>query len=205
MKVDPKQLEVMLPDTRGVTVSRYGKGNLKIGRNVVTYSKVAVDTCPGASDWCKKNCYAQRIAGLVLGVYQLNTANGSNVPDLPSGTTLVRIHVSGDFDSFDYVEKWRLIAEAHPETQFWAYTRSWRTELLPELEKFRKLPNVQLFASTDESIPENPPVGWRVAWIDGDPRAKGMKCPEELGTKQDCEQCKYCFMGKKGDVIFLRH
>ena len=38
----------------------------------------------------------------------------------------VRIHVSGDFNSAEYVRKWVAIARACPTTRFYAYTRSWR-------------------------------------------------------------------------------
>jgi hypothetical protein len=38
-----KQLTVYLPDTRGVTISRFGIGNLKIGLGVFTYSRLPGD------------------------------------------------------------------------------------------------------------------------------------------------------------------
>jgi hypothetical protein len=144
----------------------------------------------------------------VLDVHRRNHDSGPGVPDLPEGTKLVRIHVSGDFDSVAYVERWIEIASDNPETLFWAYTRSWRDiSIRLSLEKLRALPNVQLFASTDESITESLPYGWRVAWIQGDPRAnsKSLTCPEETGKKANCEECGYCFKGRKGDVTFLRH
>jgi hypothetical protein len=40
MKVDTKKLIVYLPDTRGTTISQFGSGNLKIGPNVFTYSRL---------------------------------------------------------------------------------------------------------------------------------------------------------------------
>jgi hypothetical protein len=204
-----KQIEVMLPDTRGVVISRFGKGNTKIGPNVVTYSKVAVVACPGATDACKEFCYAKRIGGPVFEVYQQNTAAGAEVPGLPEGTAVVRIHVSGDFDSAAYAQRWGEIAKANPSCTFWAYTHSWRdASILPALEELRALPNVQLFASVDESS-QLPPDGWRIAWIEGDARIEQRKinlvCPEERGKKPNCEECGYCFTGKKGDVTFLRH
>lgn len=212
MKVDPSKLVVMLPDTRGVTISRWGKGNLKIGANVVTYSKLAVNTCPGASEWCKQHCYAQRITGHVKDVYVNNTCLGCLIPyELPEGTKLVRIHVSGDFDTASYIQAWIDLVKRYPQVRFWGYTRSWRIpELRPHLEELKKQPNVHLFASTDESITEPIPVGWRVAWIQGDPRIKThglypFTCAEETGEKPDCVRCGYCFTDKSGDVVFLKH
>lgn len=101
------------------------------------------------------------------------------------------------------------------------------------LERLRDLPNVQLFASVDESMDELPPAGWRVAWLETDPRARlngqdsehnwrpvdwsdvgtvpdvrtraALVCPEETGRKRDCVSCNYCILGKRGDVVFLIH
>lgn len=200
------KLEVFLPDTRGVTISRFGKGNLKIGPNVVTYSKPAVISCPGATDWCKEHCYARRIDDPVYGVHVVNLAHKADVPDLPQGTQLVRIHVSGDFDSVIYIGRWIAIAKNNPTVRFWAYTRSWRVpELLPGLEQLRALPNVQLFASEDTSTDEPPPEGWRRAWIEDNPRKSGMVCPEERGRVENCEACGFCFEDLRKDVIFLKH
>lgn len=208
-----KNLEVMLPDTRGVVISPWGRGNTKLGGEVITYSKEAVETCPGATEWCKEHCYARRIAGPVLDVYKANA--GFVVPDLPTfeprfdweahWNPIVRIHVSGDFDSVAYINSWIALCKDNPNTIFWAYTRSWRVEgLLPSLEILRALPNVQLFASVDRDT-DLPPKGWRIAFIKGDSRAKGIVCPEELGTKENCQTCKYCWKGKRGNVIFLPH
>lgn len=45
-----------------------------------------------------------------------------NIPDYCD----FRIHVSGDFYSVEYVEKWREIVEERQDVTFYAYTRSWR-------------------------------------------------------------------------------
>ena len=201
-------IEVFLPDTRGVFISRFGKGNLKIGPNVVTYSKAAIRSCPGSTPWCREHCYAQRITSPVLDVHLKNTFAGAEVPELPEGTELMRMHVDGDFDSVAYIDRWFEIVSKNPFTEFWAYTRSWSvSELLPALERLRALSNMQLFASVDESTTGLPPEGWRVAWIDGDPRATGLVCPEERQLLSNCEACGYCFHApkQKRDVIFLQH
>lgn len=63
---------------------------------------------------------------------------------------LVRIHESGDFYSAAYVRKWISIVGCLPEIAFWAYTRSWRVRrILQALIELSKLPNMQLFWSTD--------------------------------------------------------
>lgn len=222
MKAQP--ITVYLPDTRGVEVSSFGKGNAKIGADVYTYSRLPMSTCPGATAECKSICYALRVRGPVLDVWKRNS-NGtrSDIPtSLPEDCRLLRLHISGDFSSVGYIRGWRRLLAKHPEVTAWCYTRSWRvTKLIPELEALRALPNVQMFASMDVSTQEIPPPGWRRAWIDGDPRANvdglsvenrrtvdgayTLVCPEQTERKRDCQSCRYCFDGKRGDVTFLRH
>lgn len=225
-------LTVYLPDTRAVEISRYGKGNLKIGAGVYTYSRPAGafygGTCPGSTSGCEAICYAKRIAGPVRENYNRNVDD--DVPPIPEDCRLLRVHVSGDFNTTPYIENWIRRLTERPDVRMWAYTRSWRVSyLLPALERLRALPNVQLFASMDESHTDVPPPGWRRAWIDGDPRAgepinvqahkddpvprnlttfdgtMTLVCPEETKHRPNCEQCHYCFDGRRNDVTFLRH
>lgn len=246
-----KPLTVYIPDTRGVVVSRFGRGNLKIGMGVYTYSRLPglptklgmgidpwevqsqrnMGTCPGSSEECRAICYAVRPVkeqGPVLEMWRSNA--GSDVPPIPDDAKLIRLHVSGDFDTPEYVHNWEHRMLGRRDVTFWGYTRSWRVpELLPGLERLRALPNVQLFASMDASIPEVPPSGWRRAWIDGDARGgtpqdvaahaedpvthnlvtfdgtRSYVCPEETKRQPNCEACGYCFRGKTQDVTFLRH
>lgn len=159
-------LTVYLPDTRGVELARYGIGNSKIGFGVYTFSRLAgrTATCPGSTDECEAVCYAKRITGVVQDVYAKNW--GDDVPEIPKECQVLRIHVSGDFDSVGYIKNWITRIKERPEVIVWAYTRSWRLDmLLPALEELRALPNMQLFASIDPSTKEMPPAGWRRAWI----------------------------------------
>lgn len=243
-----------LPDTRGVRLSRYGAGNLKIGmadQGVYTYSKLpglpenpalglhvadlGRGTCPGASEECQAICYARRPVeegDVVYEMWRRNTEAGAEVPPIPDDCKILRMHISGDFDSVEYI---RAIAHRlieRPDVKMFAYTRSWRVpSLLHALEELRKLPNVQVLASMDKSIAEVPPKGWRHAWIDGDPRAgKVYKlaphgetgtydhhnarttlgtmtylCPEQTKRVKNCAECGYCIDGTKNDVTFLEH
>ncbi len=179
-----KPLHVYLPDTRGVELSRYGKGNLKIGMGVYTYSRLPgitgqtalglrhLDdtepgpdsdwrgTCPGATEECQQVCYASRPVaelGPVSSMWLRNTMN-SDVPPIPEDAKLLRLHVGGDFDSVEYIANWYERLAERPDVRCWVYTRSWRTWLLPALERLRALPNVQMFASMDKSTPELPPA-----------------------------------------------
>ncbi len=175
MKAQP--LIVYLPDRRDVQVStRWTMGNNKIGPNVYTYSRISgypaddrlngvAGTCPGATTECEAICYATRIAGEVRDrVYTANA--GHDVPPIPADAKIVRAHVSGDFDTPEYILSWVERLKERPDVTFWAYTRSWRCHSLHEhLDQLRALPNVELFASMDASNPEMPPDGWRRAWI----------------------------------------
>lgn len=232
-----KPLTVYFPDSRGVEISPYMKGNTKIGTGVYTYSRLAGQiegTCPGASEECEAICYAKRITGAVRDIYAVNSQR-HQVPPIPADCRLLRLHVSGDFDTLAYIESWIDRIADRPDVTMWVYTRSWRVPaLLPALERLRALPNVQMFASMDVSVPEMPPDGWRRAWIDGDPRqgdvhtlapahseeavalgawslqatqegTKALICPEETKAVPNCENCGYCFKGQRNDVVFLRH
>jgi len=173
MKAAP--LIVHLPDARGVELSQYGSGNLKLGFGVYTYSRLpghpaegelsVGGTCPGSTAECEAICYAKRVRGIVRSV--IWTRNGSDVvPPIPVDCQVLRIHVSGDFDSVAYINNWEARLVERPDVTAWAYTRSWRvSELLPALCRLQRLPNLQLFASMDPSTQDVPPAGWRRAWI----------------------------------------
>lgn len=252
------KLTVYLPDTRGTSISPFGKGNLKIGESVFTYSRLPGDparwalglpdelrahddppmgTCPGATEECQKICYAARPVAENGPVFQMWLKNSltEDVPfELPPGCTHLRLHISGDFTTRGYIDGWYALLVGRPDVKVWAYTRSWRVpNLLPSLNRLRKLPNVQLLASVDKSTKteEITPIvddGWRLAWIAGDKRlntiyhtkvkylknpavqtsdlgTRSLICLEERKVKPDCLSCRYCFEPHAGDVTFLGH
>jgi len=124
---------------------------------------------------------------------------------LPRLMPSMRIHVAGDFMSIPYIEAWTEVCKAYPDTRFWAYTRSWAVpELLGPLERLRELPNMELFGSTDPTMPL-PPDHWRRAFIDTDPRATGIPCKEQTHEHLSCQECGYCFRAHSGNVIFKVH
>ena len=178
-------ITVYLPDTRGVKLSRYGIGNNKLGLGVFTYSRLPglpsrpalgilgdglredgsigwAGTCPGATPECQAICYARRPV-MELGpvaLMWLSNSTCDDVPPIPAECQVLRLHVSGDFNSVKYIENWIARLAERPDVTAWAYTRSWRVpELLPALERLRTLPNVQMFASMDPSCEEMPPAG----------------------------------------------
>ena len=89
-----------------------GEGNLKVG-NVFTFSLPSNTTCPGASPWCLKHCYAFRYEQIRPGCRQAYERNEALTRDpekfaqtmigiLPRIMPAFRIHVSGDFYSQPY-------------------------------------------------------------------------------------------------------
>jgi hypothetical protein len=192
-----------------------GEGKTKVG-DVFTFSLPSHTTCPGASPWCLKHCYAHRYEKLrpvCLRAYQRNLVLSQRSDEfvrlvvgvLPRILTCMRIHVSGGLYSPQYIQSWYRICLAFPQTRFWSYSRSWVVpELLPSLEQLRALGNVEIFASTDPTMPL-PSKGWRVAFIETDSRARGMRCSEQTEQQESCLACGYCFSRDKGDVIFKVH
>ena len=192
-----------------------GRGNIKIG-SALTFSLPSRITCPGASPWCLNHCYAlryERLRPFCLKAYSRNlslsldadTFAKTMMATLPHGLRCLRIHVSGDFYSRIYCQKWIEICKARPDIVFWCYTRSWAVPaLLAPLEVLRSLPNVHLLASCDMTMPL-PPTGWRVAFVQEDPRATGMPCKKQHGRATSCQTCGYCMFSNTGHVVFNVH
>lgn len=191
----------------------YARGNEKTaGRpnstrgGSYTWSRSPGVTCPGASDWCELNCYARKFSARWANVREAWARNdGPRVESLPTDCRLLRLHVSGDFDTAPYIRAWARELSRRPDVKAWAYTRAWAVpRLWKALQVLRAVPTLQLFASCDPTMP-TPPEGWRVAWIRGDPRAKGLVCPHQQGAVESCLVCGYCFEPRQGDVVFIPH
>ncbi|MCC6694883.1 MAG: hypothetical protein IT365_04540 [Candidatus Hydrogenedentes bacterium] len=192
-----------------------GRGNVKVGP-IPTFSLPSRFSCPGASPWCIKHCYAARFERVWPNcrvAYSRNLVLSWNAPRfvramlrcIPRDLPYLRIHVSGDFHSAQYADAWTAIARKRPNTQFFAYTRSWNVaSILPALEQLRALGNVHLFASLDPDMPD-PTPGWRVAFIGIDPRAAGMRCRHQQEEVESCLECGYCFRKGAGNVVFTVH
>lgn len=170
--------EVLAPATaRSPALLRRGNG--KLGPNLIwTFSLPARETCPGATDACRKACYAAkgRLAGAAIkGLYARNLVE-SRRRDFAAtlagevrrgGARVVRLHVAGDFYSAAYVRKWIDVARRCPDCVFFGYTRSWRTlRIRAALREFAAEPNVDLWYSADsESGPPPRDPGVRTAWM----------------------------------------
>ena len=137
-------------------------GNTKLGKLIWCWSlPVLISICVGATDLCRRLCYAMK------GFFRMPSVSDSHYKnyvlsqddDFPQyvGMALsevfarvVRVHVAGDFYNEAYVRKWLDIVRRRPYIAFYAYTRSWRDEkMLPALEELAKEPNFFMWWSCD--------------------------------------------------------
>lgn len=190
------------------------RGNRKLGPSILHFDLPAGPdaSCPGASTYCASVCYARKghyLFGSVQSKYaanlelwrtdraKLERMLSAELAKLPAGS-VVRLHTSGDFVSGAYVTMWARLAAVHPSVRFYAYTRSWVVaSIRRDLDTFRALPNVTIWASHDPSM-SAPPAGWPVARIVptfADAPAEAH-CPEQTGRRASCADCGLCFSSK---------
>ena len=141
------------------------KGNKKLGKRIYTFSIPNISTCPGRSELCERLCYVNkytRIYPSVERTYQDNyrlTLNSKRFIKLmqeeiaTKKPETVRIHVSGDFYSNEYIQSWIEIVKNNPDVKFYAYTRSWAVSYLRfKLRELGMLPNFKLWLSRDKEM-----------------------------------------------------
>lgn len=193
---------------------KFSKGNIKLG-HILNFSLPNYITCPGKSKWCMQKCYVRKSERLFprckftyahnLLVTQDKAFVSSTIAQIKESDPIYfRIHPSGDFYDTRYILKWVQICKALPSITFSAYTRSWvNPRLLQALNKLSALDNVQIFYSIDPTM-TNPPKG-RIAFIDIDERADGVKCFSQNGIKRTCSECGFCYQKSKASIIFKVH
>lgn len=198
------------------------KGNTKLGRHIMAWSIPNITTCPGRTALCEKLCYVSKYMGRYKLDYtpRLEATKRSDFVDRmveeAGWAKVVRVHVSGDFHSMEYIRKWVAIGKRCSGTRFFVYTRSWRVpELLPALRKLEALRNFTVNWSADRQtgIPEHPLVMYMSVDDNDVPfrpvkivfRVKHTKvkakmggsivCPKENGIKNKvtCGRCQLCF------------
>ena len=115
------------------------------------------------------------------------------------GQKYFRIHDSGDFFNVAYVDAWRAIAQALPDTMFWAPTRSYQdARMLAALRKLAKLPNVVIRPSALHFGDNAPKIAGLQAGSTADGPAS-FDCPASLqGGK--CLDCRVCWT-KPGTTV----
>lgn len=201
-------------------------GNMKLGEGIHVWSLPAVKTCPGSTETCRKVCYATKSRFILPAVverldwnYQMSLRK--DFPDLMAedvrrrGCQVVRIHVSGDYYSAEYAEKWLWVMRKRPKPRYYFYSRSHSTpEILSVLEQMAALKCCRVWFSVDkdlvlERIPPNVRVAYLQVTEDEEPELIDLRfvvrrlrnkrlplpllCPNESGAAANCGDCGKCF------------
>lgn len=131
---------------------------------------------------------------------------------------ILRIHVSGDFYSANYLQKWIDIVDRSPNVRFFVYSRSWRIpDIYDKLKALARRSNVRLWLSADRDTGKPPKLrDARVAYMAVDDAdiptyqpdlvfrntiktvakrvALALVCPKENGvTDTTCSKCGVCW------------
>lgn len=201
-------------------------GNQKLGEGIHVWSLPAVKTCPGSTATCRKVCYATKSRFILDQVverldWNYQQSQRKDFADKMSeevrrkGCQVVRIHVSGDFYSADYAEKWLWVMRNRPKPRYYFYTRSHAVpEILPVLEQMAALKCCRVWFSVDKDLSvDRIPPGVRLAFLqteaDEEPelldlrfvvrRLRGKRlslpllCPNEQGSAANCGDCGKCY------------
>lgn len=154
-------------------------GNGKLGESIHHFDIPAVSTCPGRSSICAKSCYATKGRFRTKNVQEkfqwcLEQSQSSDFAERMNeeirsrGVLVLRIHVSGDFNTPSYAKKWLKVMEMNPHVRFFFYTRSWRVpKIVSVIEEMAELPCSRVWYSVDAEtgLPETIPEGVRLAYL----------------------------------------
>jgi len=132
-------------------------------------------SCPGATSFCEKICYAGKLEKVYTGVRNIlmhnwDLLNGASLFDMTtlldnmisefvfetetqvakgkSATFDFRIHWDGDFFSRKYAVAWAAVIEKYSNVTFWVYTRSF-TGPVNVIDILAGIPNLRLYLSAD--------------------------------------------------------
>jgi len=157
---------------RKVTNAVTAGGNAK-GANSFGLPSGTAFSCPGATSFCERICYAGKLEKVYKGVRNILMSNwdalnsGVDMADLIQ--TMIaefvsetdkqvakgvkasydfRIHWDGDFFSRDYAQAWADVIRVYPQVTFWVYTRSF-TGPVNVIDILADIPNLVLYLSAD--------------------------------------------------------
>ena len=155
---------------RKVTNSVTASGNAR-GANSFGLPSGQAYSCPGATSFCERICYAGKIEKMYVNVSKNLLHNWELLKDASMETMITllsdmiaefvketdkmnskgvdasydfRIHWDGDFFSTEYANAWAIVIASFPNVRFWAYTRT-----LDVVEILADIPNLSLYISTD--------------------------------------------------------
>jgi len=159
---------------------------------------------------CKKYCYANYMYRIYPS-YRKKMNHNYRMSKFPSfvdricyelkeGSLYVRIHVSGDFYSQEYLEKWYKIARKNPAQIFYCYTKSTSLD-------YRKRPkNLIIYLSDDRlKLQQHYNRFDGIATISFDKKPiKGFKLCKHQAKNIQCAHCELC-MHRGNKIYFNLH
>ena len=181
-------------------------GNSTMPTSVGIWNLPALTTCT-PSPWCEEHCYACKGRFRwrpIQEAYQERLRISKRKDFVPrmieeirrrKGLNFVRIHISGDFYSPEYVEKWGRIAEVvqnFSNVQFRTNTK--RQDLLPLMKEV--FPNNIIVRESIDTTRK--PTGlYPVAAIMGTPGSE-----DYFVCRDDCRACAFtCWFNSKMNVV----
>jgi len=206
-------------EERNMKEFHFSKGNTKLSKNVLIWNLPAITTCPGSSTECRRFCYALKAERLYPSCLPSRKKNleFSKRQDFVEQIvaylkkrkeTIIRVHESGDFYNYLYLQKWCEIARQLPEKTFYAYTKSYYMANF-----WKDIPNnLKLIQSVESRFPQT--VDWqkstaRVIREITERLPNEFICPEQMAKKRGkrikcMQECQMCLRDNI-HVCFLLH
>jgi len=197
-------------------------GNHKLDRRIKCWSLPPIKTCPKSTDECENFCYALKSWKQYPNVRKAWNRNLKQTKEdgfveamvdkikRYRKLTAVRIHVSGDFYSQDYFDKWVKIANKLPEVKFYSYTR------VNTLDLSEKPDNLVVILShehyTEKDINKYKSKGFdgiaKVMEENENVKEEEFVCPYEngVGCGTDDDSCDFCLKSTEfKKIVFYKH
>ena len=208
-----KKISKNKPDSHMLSIGQ----NTKLHKAIAVFNLPAVVTCPGHTAFCSKVCYAKKAERIYKAakLKRIRNLKSAIDPDFVSNMIKeikynhilkLRIHESGDFYSQRYLNKWKKIVAACPETKFLVYTKSFKLDFSGLSD------NCMLYYSIDMTTPKGwaklpGPFAWTIH--------KGSEAPtnyfvcspinSKSGHINYCgDSCNHCWDGG-GNAAWIQH
>lgn len=187
------------------------RGNSKLDKSILCWSLAPIVSCLNCAQ-CKDTCYARKAYRQYPNVKTAWDRNfsmakdGSFVPAIvrqlqkARSCNVVRLHVSGDFFSKEYISNWETIIKQFPAVTFYTYTKV--SHIFPEeLARLSSLPNMNIVHSIAEDGRLNYGKEDRISELE---KMGYVACPVTKTNKIVCgKDCKICLTESK--VCFHIH
>lgn len=192
--------------------------NRKLSKKVAVLNLPAGDPniCIGMTEVCRKICYAKKAQRCYKSARDKRQANYETIKELLKtpgalkdrlvqelkqiGSTMVRIHESGDFFCQEYVNEVFAAAAELPDVKFLAYTKSFSLDFSVQPGNFA------LYCSTDSSSEKLLGTGpFAHTVLKGETPPAGYVTCQHTDDKHYCgHQCFICWNGT-ANVYFDQH